>query len=68
MSFEKSVLAKVSQVVESSKAIFAYGTLFVCCTPKEAAKIETLLLTSLKCGIIVTPQRHEDSEFSFDFV
>lgn len=66
MSFEKQVLAKVSNIT-TKHAIFVYGTLFVCCTPKEAAKIETMLIEEYKCGIIVTPQRHEDSEFSFDF-
>lgn len=67
MSFEKRVLESVSTIT-NKHAIFAYGTLFVCCDAKEAAKIETMLIKNYKCGIIVTPQRHEDSEFSFDFV
>ena len=67
MSFEKRVLEKVSKITNKN-AIFVYGTLFVCCTAKEAAKIETMLINAYKCGIIVTAQRHEDSEFSFDFI
>lgn len=67
MAFEKQVLENVSKVTDKH-AIFVYGTLFVCCDAKEATKIETMLIDEYKCGIIVTPQRHEDSEFSFDFV
>jgi len=68
MSFEKTVLAVVAKVVkQDNTAAFAYGTLFVPeITAKEAAKIETNLIKSLKCGIIVTPQ--PNNEFSFDFV
>ena len=69
MSFEKVVLDKVAKVLkEDRKAIFVYGTLFVCCSPKQAAKIETKLIDELKCAIVVSAQRHEDSEFSFDFI
>lgn len=66
MSFEKQVLAKVSKITNAS-SIFVCGTLFVGCTAKEAAKIETMLIEEYKCGIIVIPSRHEDPEFSFDF-
>ena len=67
MSFEKKVLSIVSEVSKGS-SIFVCGTLYVCCSAKEAAKIETALLDNFKCSIIVTPQRHVDSEFSFDFI
>lgn len=70
MSFEKVVLEKVRKVMNTTEsnnwcAEFKYGTLFVECTPKEAAKIETKLLDTLKCGIIVSKI---DEEFAFDFV
>lgn len=60
MSFEKRVLSVVSQ-----PAKFEYGTLFVECTAKEAAKLETVLIEEFKCGIIVSDT---GSEFAFDFV
>lgn len=66
MSFEKVVLAKVAKVVKADRtAEFKYGTLFVECDSKQAAKIETTLLDYLKCGIIVSKI---GNEFSFDFV
>lgn len=66
MSFEKAVLSVVAKVVEQDDtAAFCYGTLFVPCTPKEAAKIETSLINRFKCGIIVSKT---PSEFAFDFI
>lgn len=66
MSLEKVVLAKVAKVLKTDKvAYFAYGTLFVPgVTSREAAKIETALISELRCGIIVTPSA---GEFAFDF-
>lgn len=63
MGFEKKVLNVVAKVTED--ATFQYGTLFVNCTPRQATKIETVLIEEMKCGIIVTPQGN--GEFSFDF-
>ena len=70
MAFEKVVLEKVRRVMNKTEATswsaeFKYGTLFVECTAQQAAKIETKLLDTLKCGIIVS---NIDGEFAFDFV
>lgn len=67
MSFEKQVLALVGKVLkQDDTASFSYGTLFVPeITAKEAAKIETKLIESLKCGIIVSKA---GNEFCFDFI
>jgi hypothetical protein len=68
MGFEKRVLEVVGKVIgQDETAEFAYGTLFVpSISPKQAAKIETALIETFKCGVIVSPQ--PNSEFSFDFV
>jgi hypothetical protein len=69
MSFEKVVLEKVRKVMNTESGYFSaefkYGTLFVECNAKQASKIETKLLDTLKCGIIVSKI---DEEFAFDFV
>jgi hypothetical protein len=69
MGFETVVLDKVAKVLDTdNKAAFEYGTLFVDCTAKEAAKIETVLKKMIPFGgIIVTPQG-VTGEFSFDFI
>jgi hypothetical protein len=69
MGFETVVLAKVAKVLKSdNRASFTYGSLFVNCTPKEAAKIETILFKVTNGGIIVTAQKKNTDEFSFDFI
>ena len=69
MGFETVVLDKVAKVLKSdNRASFAYGTLFVNCTPKEASKIETVLFKVTSGGIIVTAQKNGTDEFSFDFI
>ena len=73
MSFEKSVLAVVTKVLKSdNQASFTFGSLFVVCTAREAAKVETALNKMLKGGIIVTGQgpiaQGQVGEFSFDFI
>jgi hypothetical protein len=69
MGFETVVLDKVAKVLKSdNQASFAYGTLFVNCSPKEAAKIETVLSKVTNGGIIVTAQKINTDEFSFDFI
>lgn len=66
MSFEKKALEVVAKVVkQDDTAAFAYGTLFVPCTAKEATKIETKLIEAFKCGIIVSKT---PTEFCFDFI
>lgn len=68
MGFETVVLNKVAKVLKNdNSASFAYGTLFVNCTPKEAAKIETALSKIPGTGIIVTAQGNT-GEVSFDFI
>lgn len=67
MGFEKKALEVVAKVVkQDDTANFAYGTLFVpAITASQAAKIETKLIESFKCGIIVSKA---GEEFCFDFV
>lgn len=65
MGFEKRVLDKVEDVLGTdNRAYFAYGTLAVECTAREAVKIETALIEEMRCGVIVTPC---SDEFFFDF-
>ena len=69
MGLEKDVLSKVAKVLKNdNNASFTCGSLFVNCTPKEAAKIETVLLKATNGGIIVTAQSLDTNEFSFDFI
>jgi hypothetical protein len=68
MGLEKDVLGGVAKVLKSdNRACFQYGTLFVTCTPREAAKIETVLNKMALGGVLVTAQS-DTGEFSFDFV
>ena len=66
MGFETKVLDIVAEVLENDhSAEFSYGSMFVDCTARQAAKIETALAETLSCGVIVTPGKEE---FAFDFV
>jgi len=66
MGFETKVLSIVADVLENDRsANFYNGSMFVDCTARQAAEIETTLLEILNCGIVVTPLREE---FAFDFV
>lgn len=66
MGFEKVVLDKVANVLgEERKASFSFGTLFVECDAKQAAKIETALINLTRKGVIVSKT---PAEFAFDFV
>ena len=65
MGFEKVVLEKVQKAAPDAVPYFCNGTLFVIGTPREAAKIETILNKN-RWSVIVTPQ--PANEFSFDFV
>lgn len=70
MGLEKRVLENVRKVMNRTDASnwyaeFKYGTLFVECNAKQAAKIETMLIETLKAGVIVSKI---DEEFAFDLV
>ena len=66
MGFETKVLDIVAEVLENNRsAEFFYGTMFVDCTPRQAAKIETALIDAMNLRMIVS---QSNSEFSFDFV
>ena len=64
--FEAKILSTVKSAVGGVPAEFFNGTLFVTCTSKESAKIESALMGVLdgRMGVIVTP----GAETSFDFV
>lgn len=74
MSFEKQVLEVVTKVLKTNNtASFCFGSLFVVCTSREAAKVETALYNVLpNGGIIVSAQGPtqpgQAGEFSFDFI
>ena len=66
MGFE----AKVLDIVDSVIPVVVYsrffnGTLFVECTAREAAKLESAFIEALPCGVIVSSV---EGEFAFDFV
>jgi hypothetical protein len=67
MSFEKSVLAKVSDVLGSNnQASFAYGTLFVACTEIQARKIFHRLSKDM-FGQVQISKSEASPEYAFDF-
>lgn len=59
-----SVYEAVTDVQVANTAHMYAGTLFVACTPRDAAKIETTLIENLNCGVIVS---RVGPEFAFDF-
>jgi len=66
MGFEKVVLEKVANVMESDRyAEFYAGTLFVACDANEAEKIVNKLTTDLNTKIKVS---RGGNEYAFDFV
>ena len=70
MGLEKRVLENVRKVMNTTDATswyaeFKFGTLFVECTAKQAAKIETMLINTLKTGVVVSKV---GEEFAFDLV
>lgn len=66
MGFEKVVLDKVAKVLkEERKACFFNGSLFVECTAKDAARVETALIELTQGGVIVSSFKQE---FVYDFV
>jgi hypothetical protein len=70
MGLEKRVLENVRKVMNTTDATnwyaeFKYGTLFVECTAKQAAKIETMLIKTIGSGVIVSKA---GEEFAFDLV
>ena len=66
MGFETKVLSIVADVLENDRsADFYNGSMFVECTARQAAEIETTLLDILSCGIVVSSC---SGVFAFDFV
>ena len=66
IEFEVKALEAAGTIVNRLLDAEMYaGTLFVRCDSKQAAKIETALIESLKCGVIVSKV---GPEYSFDFV
>ena len=66
MGFEKVVLDKVAKVLkEDRKAYFAYGTLFVEATEKDARRVFSMLCKEYNWK--VQPSKVGD-EFAYDFV
>lgn len=65
MSFEKRVLLNVVATLGPVPASFTNGSLFVECSVPDAIKLETALLRTLNCGIILS---RAGSESAFDFV
>ena len=65
MGFEKRVLSVVSETLGNVPAEFTNGSLFVECSVPEAVRLETELLCTLKCGIILS---RVGSESAYDFV
>jgi len=65
MSFEKRVLSVVSEFLGNVPAAFTCGSLFVECSVEQAVKLETKLLDTMRCGIIIS---RVGNETAFDFV
>lgn len=65
MSFEKRVLDEVKTLLGDVPASFTCGSLFVECAVAEAIRLETALLKSLRCGIIIS---RVGPETAYDFV
>lgn len=64
-NFEFAAAAQAAvESVTNSEANFYAGSLFVKCTPWDAAKIETALIEALKCGVIVSKV---GPEYCYDF-
>ena len=62
--FETAVETAAAKIVNEDAMQFYFGTLFVKCTSLEAAKIETILIEALSCGVIVSKV---GPEYCFDF-
>ena len=65
MGFEKRVLLNVVATLGPVPASFTNGTLFVECTVPEAVRLETQLLKTMQCGIILS---RVGNESAYDFV
>jgi hypothetical protein len=64
MGFEKRVLQVVADEMDTN-AEFVNGCLFVECTVPEAVRLETILLETFRCGIILS---RVGNESAFDFI
>ena len=66
MGFETIVLENVAEVLERDHAAeFFCGTMFVTCTAREAASLETMF-NELMCQSVIVAST--PNEFSFDFI
>jgi hypothetical protein len=65
MGFEKQVLTVVEKTLGDVPASFTMGSLFVECSVPEAVRLETQLLETLSCGIILS---RVGNESAYDFV
>ena len=65
MGFEKRVLEVVKDVIGAEVGSFTCGSLFVECNIAEAIRLESALLETFRCGIILS---RVGNESSFDFV
>ena len=59
-----SVYEALSDVQVANTAQMYAGSLFVTCSARDAAKIETALINNLNCGVIVSKV---GPEYTFDF-
>lgn len=67
MGFEKQVLSKVSEILDTDNlAEFYSGTLFVSCNEKHAKQIVAMLKKDFRARIGVS--RAAPHEYAFDFV
>ena len=67
MGFEKKVLEVVAKTIGAeTEARFFNGSLFVECTVAEAVKLETKMLKTLNCGIVMC--RESKSTTAYDFI
>lgn len=65
MGFETVVLARVTEVLGSAQAEFAFGTLFVTdVSPREATKLQEALMDLTTGGVSMC---RVDDEYSYDF-
>jgi hypothetical protein len=73
---EAAIVSRTENILTGRGLVqFFAGTLFVTCTPREAALIETMIIDEYKCGVVVStpfnvvvsPMRGTN-EFAFDLV
>ena len=65
LDFETKALLTVVSTIGTVPAKFTNGSLFVECTVPEAVRLETQLLATMGCGIILS---RVGNESAYDFV